>query len=51
MKKNNKDTVSKDDFISFLASSTPEELNKLIETKGKPPKLICPMFFFPRDDK
>ncbi len=47
--KNQKDkkmVISKDNFIDFLANSTPEEVNKFILEKGKPRKLIEPMVFF-----
>ncbi len=47
--KKNKFKMDKDDFIEFLASATPEEVNALIEEKGKPRKLINPIIFF--DDK
>jgi len=46
-KKETKDTTSKENFIDYLASCSPEEINKLIEEKGKPPRKICPMFFYP----
>ena len=47
MKKKYKNfSVSKENFIEFLASASPEEINKLILEKGKPPKLIEPMVFF-----
>ena len=36
----------KEDFIKFLATATPEEVNKLILEKGKPRKLIEPIIFF-----
>lgn len=38
--------IEKDDFIDFLASATPEEVNSFIKEKGKPPKLIEPLVFF-----
>lgn len=47
-------TIEREDFIDFLASATPEEVNQYILEKGKPPKLIEPMIFFDRektDDK
>lgn len=47
--KKNKFKMDKDDFIEFLASATPEEVNALIAEKGKPRKLINPIIFF--DDK
>lgn len=53
MKKKVKNKMEKEDFISFLASATPEEVNNLIAEKGKPRKLIYPMIFFNKseDDK
>lgn len=42
--------IEKNEFIQFLASATPEEVNKLILEKGKPRKLIEPMIFFERKD-
>ena len=56
MKKNNmpkKPTIDKDNFIDFLANAKPEEINQYIKEKGKPRKLISPMFFFDKkeDDK
>lgn len=55
MKKKNNDlpkkpSISKNDFIDFLANATPEEVNRYILEKGKPRKLISPMYFFDRDD-
>lgn len=44
-KNNNNFTVEKEDFIDFLASSTPEEINKYIVEKGKPAKPIQPIIF------
>ena len=46
--KNKKETISKDNFIEFLANSTPEDVNNLIKEKGKPPRMICPIFFYPK---
>lgn len=43
--------VSKDHFIGFLASSTPEEINRYIQEKGKPRKLICPIYFHDKKSK
>ena len=54
MKKNNspkKPSINKNDFIEFLASATPEEVNRYILEKGKPKKPIWPMFFFPREEE
>ena len=46
-------TIEKDDFIQFLASASPEEVNQYILEKGKPLKLIEPMIFFnkPENEK
>lgn len=46
-----KEKVSKENFIEFLASMTPEEINEMIKEKGKPPKLISPMFFYPNPNE
>lgn len=40
-------TIDKDDFIEFLASMKPKDIEKLIIERGKPPKPVCPAFFFP----
>lgn len=48
---NKKESLSKENFIAFLAAMKPEELNTLIEEKGKPPKKISPIFFYPSNDK
>lgn len=45
-KKPSTNKIDKDNFLEFLASATPRELNKLIEEKGKPPKNWCPIYFF-----
>ena len=39
-------TITRDNFIKFLAEATPEEVNRLITEKGKHRKLIEPMIFF-----
>lgn len=44
--KKTKFKIDKEDFIAFLASASPEEVNALIEEKGKPRKLIQPIIFF-----
>ena len=53
MKKDKKiDTkIEKDNFIDFLSSASPDEVNKLILEKGKPRKLIEPMIFFEKKDE
>ena len=38
--------LDKENFIEFLASATPEELNRLILQEGKPPKPTTPIYFF-----
>lgn len=48
--KKNKFKMDKDDFIEFLATATPEEVNALIAEKGKPRKLINPIIFFDEKD-
>ena len=50
-KENKKDTISKDNFIEFLANRSPGDINKMIEEKGKPHKPISPMFFFPNPNE
>jgi len=37
--------INKESFIKILSSLTPEEINKIIEQKGKKPKPI-PMVIF-----
>lgn len=44
--KSTKPTIQKQDFIKFLASATPEEINRYIAEKGKPGRLIEPIIFF-----
>ena len=54
MKAKSKNTgfvISKENFIDFLASATPEEVNRYILEKGKPMKLFEPMVFFDRKNK
>lgn len=43
--------IEKEDFIRYLAEATPEELNQLIQEKGKPRRLIHPIFYFNMYDK
>ena len=38
--------LDKENFIDFLASATPSDLNELIKQKGKPPKLWSQIYFF-----
>ena len=54
MKNNSKEpkpTISRDSFISFLASASPEEINQYISEKGKPGKLIDPMNMYSEKKK
>ena len=44
--KSSKPIIQKQDFIKFLASATPEEINRYIVEKGKPARLIEPIIFF-----
>lgn len=48
--KTEKPTIKKKDFIDFLASATPEEVNEYIREKGKPRKPVYPMFFFDNEE-
>lgn len=50
-KTQNKDKIDKENFIEYLSSMTPGEINDLIATRGKPPKLINPIHFFKTGDK
>ena len=38
--------ISKEDFIEYLTHATPEELNELIDKKGKPRKPYYPFYVF-----
>ena len=54
MKSNDKEpkpVVSRNNFINFLASATPEEINQYISEKGKPGKLIDPMNIYSEKKK
>ena len=51
LKKENKPKISKENFIEFLAHSTPEEIDKYISEKGKTRKLIEPIIFFDKNNK
>ena len=53
MSKQNKPRISKENFIDFLSSASPQELNDLIISQGKPPKSYTPIFFYkkPEDKK
>ena len=46
-----KPVIQKQDFIKFLASATPEEINRYIAEKGKPGRLIEPIIFFEGEKK
>lgn len=41
-----KNNIKKDDFIQLLSLMTPEEINKMIEQKGKKPKPIPIVVFY-----
>lgn len=41
-----KGKLDKENFIDFLAKATPEDLNRIILEKGKPPKPYEPIYFF-----
>ena len=53
MGKEKKPRISKENFIDFISSASPQEINELIISKGKPPKRYTPLFFFkkPEDRK
>ena len=38
--------LSKEEFLEFLSSATPQELNELISNKGKERKLYNPFYQF-----
>lgn len=42
----NQPKMPKDDFLSCLASATPEDINRMIAEHGKPPKPWTPIYFF-----
>ncbi len=48
---NKKFKISKNDFIDFLISASPAEVNKYILEKGKKPKPITPVIFFNKKKK
>jgi hypothetical protein len=41
-----KNNIQKEDFIKLLSLMTPEEINKMIEQKGKKPKPIPIVVFY-----
>ena len=54
MKSNSKEpkiALSRDSFINFLASASPDEINQYISEKGKPGKLIDPMNMYSEKKK
>lgn len=51
MKKKDKPTVPKEDFIDFLCRATPQEINELILNRGKPRRPYCPFYFFRNKEK
>lgn len=50
MAKEKKPSISKENFIDFLSSATPQDINELIVTRGKPPKRYSPLFFFKKPE-
>lgn len=50
-KQKTKYVMPKEDFITFLASATPDEINQYIQEKGKPRKLFCPLIYCPKTTK
>lgn len=50
MAKDKKPSISKENFIDFLSSATPEQINDLIVKKGKPPKIYTPLFIYKRPE-
>jgi hypothetical protein len=38
--------LDKENFIEQLSSATPEDLNRMILERGKPPKLYSPIYFY-----
>lgn len=45
-KKDDKPKIDKEDFIDFLCHATPQEVNDMILTRGKPRKLYSPFYVF-----
>lgn len=41
-----RDTIEKEDFIKIISALTPQEINRLIEEKGKKPKPIPMVIFY-----
>ena len=37
---------TKDDFIEFMSSATPQDINDLILNRGKSRKPYCPIYLF-----
>lgn len=49
--KSDGNTMTRGDFIAFLSSATPEEINKVILERGKPRKIIDPLIYYEKKDK
>lgn len=49
--KNSKVSLPKDDFIDYLSSLTPEEINEYIKQKGKKAKLVSPFIVERKTDQ
>lgn len=50
-KKQDLQRIDKENFIDFLVQSTPEDLNRLIQEKGKPKKPYTPVFIYKNKEK
>ena len=45
-KKDDRAKIDRTNFIEYLASMSPNEINKLISEKGKKPRPIQPIYFY-----
>lgn len=46
----NENNINKENFIEFLSQMSPQEINELISNRGKPIKLIEPIYTFRNDN-
>lgn len=44
-KQTNKPIINKDDFLKELSKMSVQDVNRMIESKGKPVKLVMPVLF------